>query len=105
MRRLLIAVGLMAVASAAQATSGPSCLIVANVVANDALNMRSGPGASYAIVDALPPGNHGIIHLDGPCVPESVNPRSRWCKVSHYNGDRVTKGWIKRRFTTDSDCP
>jgi uncharacterized protein YraI len=105
MRRILIVLGLMLWAGSVQATSGPGCLIVTNVAANDALNMRAGPGASYAVVDVLPPGNHGIIHLDGPCVPKSVSPRSRWCKVSHYNGDKVTKGWIKRRYTRDSDCP
>lgn len=106
MKRILIAVGVMLVAgAAAQATSGPGCLLVANVAGNDALNMRAGPATSHAVVDVLPPGNHGIIHLDGPCVPKSVSPLSRWCKVSHYNGDRVTKGWIKRRYTVDSDCP
>jgi uncharacterized protein YraI len=105
MRRPLIAFGLMLLAGAAHATSGPGCLIVAHVAANDALNMRSGPGTSYAVVNALPPGNHGIIHLDGPCVPKAASPRSRWCKVSHYAGDRVTKGWIKRRYSVDSDCP
>lgn len=105
MKRFLIAAGLMAIAGTAGATSGPGCLIVTGVAANDVLNMRSGPGTSYAVVDALPPGNHGIIHLDGPCVPKSVKPSSRWCKVSHYSGEKVTKGWIKRRFTVDSDCP
>ena len=102
MRRLLVVlILLLAGMGTGHATSGPGCLIVVN----DALNMRSGPGASYAVVDVLPPGHHGIIHLDGPCVPKSVTPLSRWCKVSHYNGDRVTKGWIKRRYTVDSDCP
>ncbi|WP_119269140.1 SH3 domain-containing protein [Taklimakanibacter deserti] len=105
MRIFLIAACLMLTAGAAHATSGPGCLIVTNVAANDVLNMRGGPGTSHPIVDVLPPGNHGIIHLDGPCVPKSAAPRSRWCKVSHYNGDKVTKGWIKRRFTVDSDCP
>lgn len=105
MNRFLIAMGLCLTAGAAQATSGTGCLIVSNVAGNDVLNMRGGPGTSYSIVDMLPPGRHGIIHLDGPCVPKSASPRSRWCKVSHYNGDKVTKGWIKRRFTVDSDCP
>ena len=107
MERLRIASSLMLLAGLGpgNATSGPGCLIVSNVAANDALNMRAGPGTSHAVVDVLPPGNHGIIHLDGPCVPKSVAPRSRWCKVSHYNGEQVTKGWIKRRYTMDSDCP
>ena len=106
MRGLFIVAGLMLVtAGVAQATSGPGCLIVTRVAANDVLNMRSGPGASYRVVDVLPPGNHVIIHLDGPCVPRTVKPSSRWCKVTHYNGDRTTKGWIKRLYTRDSDCP
>jgi uncharacterized protein YraI len=105
MKRLLMVLSLMLLGGGAHATSGPGCLIVTNVAANDALNMREGPGTSYPVVDVLQPGSHGIIHLDGPCVPKSVSPRSRWCKVSHYNGERVTKGWIKRRFTVDSDCP
>ena len=106
MRRLLfVLILLLAGMGTGHATSGPGCLIVAHVASNDALNMRSGPGANYAVVDVLPPGSHGIIHLDGPCVPKSVTPLSRWCKVSHYNGDRVTKGWVKRRYTVDSDCP
>ena len=105
MKRYLIAASSVLLAGAANATSGSGCLIVTGAAANDALNMRSGPGTSYAVVDMLPPGNHGIIHLDGPCVPKSVSPSSRWCKVSHYNGERVTKGWIKRRYTIDSDCP
>ena len=37
--------------------------------------------------------------------PRTVKPSSRWCKVTHYNGDRTTKGWIKRLYTRDSDCP
>ena len=105
MKKILIAAGFILLAGTAHATSGPGCLIVAKVAADDVLNMRSGPGQSYAVVDVLPPGRHGIIHLDGPCVPNSVKPSSRWCKVSHYNGDEVTKGWIKRRYTIDSDCP
>lgn len=105
MKRFLIAAGLMLIAGAAQATSGPGCLVVVRVAANDALNMRSGPGSSYRVVDVLPPGAHGIIHLDGPCVPRTVKPSSRWCKVTHYNGESVTKGWIKRLYTRDSDCP
>ncbi|MBD1545143.1 SH3 domain-containing protein [Roseibium aggregatum] len=89
----------------AAATSGPGCLVVVNVAANDALNMRSRPSASSSIVDTLVPGRHGIIHLDAPCEPPSRPWPSRWCPVSHYNGDFVSHGWVKARYVRDSDCP
>lgn len=91
--------------SPAYATSGPGCLIVANVAAHDALNMREKASAQSRIVDVLVPGHHGIIHLDASCVPLSIAWGSRWCPVTHYNGDKVTKGWVKARYVRDSDCP
>ena len=71
--RKLLAVLFIAVSltPAANATSGPGCLIVTNVADDDALNMRSRPSASSRIVDQLVPGQHGIIHLDAPCTPLS----------------------------------
>jgi hypothetical protein len=92
-------------APAAHATSGPGCLIVHNVASWDTLNMRSRASASARIVDRLKPGAHGIIHLDRPCGPTSRPWAERWCKVTHYNGDRVTRGFVKARFVRDSDCP
>jgi hypothetical protein len=89
----------------AQATSGPGCLIVTNVAEDDALNMRSRPSASSRIVDQLVPGQHGIIHLDAPCTPLSSPWPQRWCRVSHYNAEVVTHGWVKARYVRDSDCP
>ena len=108
MRRIATLATAFAIAMAATpafATSGPGCLVVVNVAYNDALNMRARPTASSRIVDVLLPKRHGIIHLDSRCVPLSVAWGSRWCPVSHYNGDRVTKGWVKARFVRDSDCP
>lgn len=92
-------------ASLAHATSGPGCLQVVNVGPGDALNMRKRPSASAAIVDRLVPGAHGIIHLDAACFPNTVAWASRWCPVTHYNGDRTTRGFVKARFVRDSDCP
>jgi hypothetical protein len=89
----------------AHATSGPGCLIVVNVESWDVLNMRARPSASSRIVDQLEPGNHGIIHLDRACTPLSLPWAQRWCKVSHYDGDDVTHGYVKARFVRDSDCP
>jgi hypothetical protein len=91
--------------SPASATSGPGCLVVVNVAANDALNLREKASAQSRIVDVLVPGHHGIIHLEAPCAPLSIAWGSRWCPVTHYNGDAVTKGWVKARYVRDSDCP
>lgn len=99
--------GLMALAGAgsAGATSGPGCLVVVNVAPGDVLNMRAAPSASARVVDVLVPGQHGIIHLDAPCVPGEIAWAKRWCPVTHYNGDRTTKGFLKARFVRDSECP
>jgi hypothetical protein len=106
MKKLVIAAAcLLGLAAPAHATSGPGCLYVVNVAKNDALNMRSRPSAESRIVDVLVPGRHGIIHLDAKCRPLNVSWGNRWCPVTHYNGDRVTKGWVKARFVRDSDCP
>ncbi|PWK75658.1 SH3 domain-containing protein [Aminobacter sp. AP02] len=104
-RALLAALLIFTIATPVMATSGPGCLVVVNVARNDALNMRSRPSANARIVDVLPPQTHGIIHLDAACRPSSAPWASRWCPVTHYNGDRTTKGWVKARFVRDSDCP
>ncbi|MBX3570125.1 MAG: SH3 domain-containing protein [Rhizobiaceae bacterium] len=92
-------------ASPASATSGPGCLVVVNVAYNDVLNVRARPTAQSRIVDVLKPRRHGIIHLDAPCQPKSVPWGSRWCRITHYDGDRTSSGWVKARFVRDSDCP
>ncbi len=99
------AVGIALPIPAAMATSGPGCLVVVNVAADDVLNVRSQASAASAIVDRLMPGRHGIVHLDGTCVPASAAWGSRWCPITHYSGDRTTHGWVKARFVRDSDCP
>lgn len=105
-RKLLCLLALLVAGSApALATSGPGCLVVVNVAADDALNLRASASASAQIVDRLVPGRHGIIHLDSACQPNWVAWGSRWCPVTHYNGDSVTKGWVKARYVRDSDCP
>lgn len=89
----------------ANATSGPGCLVVVNVAEGDALNVRARPSPSSPVVDRLIPARHGIVHLDGRCQPSSINWSSRWCPVTHYSGDRTTRGWVKARFVRDSECP
>ncbi|HEX2447709.1 MAG TPA: SH3 domain-containing protein [Methyloceanibacter sp.] len=102
---LIFGLLLLAGVKPASATSGPGCLVVVNVASGDALNLRASPSASSTIVDRLVPGEHGIIHLDGDCQPKSVAWGSRWCPVTHYFGDKTTKGYVKARFVRDSDCP
>lgn len=87
----------------AQATSGPGCYRVVNVAGWDVLNMRARPSAGAAVVDMLRPGSHGIIAAEGPC--RRIGTSSRWCPVTHYDGDRVVSGWANARFLRDSDCP
>ncbi|HEX5931733.1 MAG TPA: SH3 domain-containing protein [Methyloceanibacter sp.] len=98
---VLLAVGV----SPALATSGPGCLVVVNVAAADVLNLRASPSPSARIVDTLVPGQHGIIHLDAQCRPKALPWGSRWCPVTHYQGDKVAQGWVKARYVRDSDCP
>jgi len=104
-RSVLCSLLLLASVTSASATSGPGCLVVVNVAADDALNLRASASALAEIVDRLVPGQHGIIHLDGDCQPNSVAWGRRWCPVSHYFGDKTTKGWVKARYVRDSDCP
>ncbi len=87
------------------ATSGPGCFVVVNVPNWDVLNVRSGPSAGNPIVDYLPPGRHGIVSQSGPCIPYNIALPSRWCPVTHYNGDRTTSGWVKRRYVAPNQCP
>lgn len=89
----------------AHATSGPGCLVVVNVANWDALNLRARPSANARVVDRLKPQSHGIIHLDAQCTPTAVPWAQRWCPVTHYDGDRTSKGWVKARYVRDSDCP
>jgi len=105
LRTVIACLFVFGVVSPSLATTGPGCLVVVTVAANDVLNMRAGASASSMIVDKLAPDRHGVIHLDGKCLPESRPWASRWCPVTHYNGDRVTHGWVKARFVRDSECP
>lgn len=106
MKMFMLAIAiLIAQAISAEATSGPGCLVVVNVASDDALNMRAQPSAGSRVVGTLRPGRHGIIHLDSDCKPKSTSWSSRWCPITHYDGDDVTKGWVKARFVRDSECP
>ena len=104
-RSVVLVLLILAGVPSALATSGPGCLLVVNVAADDALNLRAAPSASARIVDALPPGQHGVLHLDGDCRPKNLPWGSRWCPVTHYYGNDVIRGWVKARFMRESECP
>ncbi|MEO1700465.1 MAG: SH3 domain-containing protein [Pseudomonadota bacterium] len=87
------------------ATSGPGCLRVVNVPAGDVLNVRAGASANSAIVDRIDPNAPGILALRSQCIPLSRPWGSRWCPVTHYNGNSVVDGYVKARFIRDQDCP
>ncbi len=89
----------------ASATSGPGCFRVVGVESWDVLNLRRLPSANSAIVARIPPANHGIIALEGRCLPLDRPPGSRWCQVAYYDGDFTAHGFLKRRYLAESDCP
>jgi uncharacterized protein YgiM (DUF1202 family) len=73
-----------ALAGATWATASLSAEATASV------NVRSGPGVGYAVVDTLSPGE--IVDIDR-CV------NSGWCYVVKSGPD----GWVSGRYLTDED--
>jgi hypothetical protein len=77
---------------AAAAAAGAALLLAAPAFAAQAtasVNVRSGPGTSYRVVDTLRPGEEVDI---GRCVD------SGWCEISHSGPD----GWVSRNYLSDS---
>jgi hypothetical protein len=76
----------------------PAYWRVTGLPSGDRLNMRSGPGTSYGIVDQLAQGevvrNRGCTTVAG----------TRWCQVSRENGARAT-GWVSARYLVASSAP
>lgn len=106
MRQGLIAlIVFIGISSTCGATNGPECLVIVNVAPNDVLNVRARPSSSSEIVERLVPDRHGILRLDDKCVPLERPWGSRWCPITHYDGGRVTRGWVKARFVRDRECP
>jgi hypothetical protein len=66
---------------------------VANVRADDVLNVRAGPSSDHDIVGALPPGSRGIA-ITSEC-------RSRWCPVQHDS----TTGWVNSAYLAPEIVP
>ncbi len=106
MRKFGFAIVLLAaMAAPALATSGPGCLRIVNVASWDTLNLRARPSASSRVVQAIDPQNYGVLRLNGTCRPRNVAWGSRWCPVTHFDGDGSRRGWVKARFVRDSECP
>lgn len=104
---LAVAFTLMSITPPALATTGPGCLRVVNIAANDVLNLRRRPIASSQILAKIPLPQQGIVHLDGKCVPSTSPWKSRWCPVSYFTGspNDPIKGWVKARYVRDQECP
>lgn len=104
-RTLVASFALLGVMSPSFATTGPGCLYIVNVAQDDVLNMRARASSKAPIVDKIPNKGQGILRLDGQCVPLSRPWGSRWCPITRYSGDAITKGWVKARFVRDTECP
>jgi len=63
--------------------------VVANIEADDVLNVRSGPSTDFDVVAELQPGSRGVS-ITGAC-------RSQWCPVQHA----LTRGWVNRTYLAD----
>lgn len=56
-------------------------------VVSDALNVRSGPGLGYAIIDVMVYGQNGLI-IDGPADADGYT----WYKLTYVGG--TSDGWV-----------
>lgn len=89
--RIAILAILVAGAMASATTPAFACACcgtwqVTDVAADDVLNMRAGPNASYAKVGEIPSGSACVIKTGG-CV---VN----WCRVSYAD----MSGWVNVKY-------
>lgn len=76
----------------ALATSGGGFAIGDNVsVTSDSLNVRSGPGTGYAVIDLLYAGDRGVV-LDGPVNADGYT----WYQVNYSYGGYV--GWLAGEY-------
>jgi hypothetical protein len=102
LRTVLACFVVFGLVSPSLATTGPGCLVVVNVASNDVLNMRARASASATIVDRLVPDRHGIIHLDGKCIPEN-SPWARSMVSGHAllrepDNARLGQGTVRARL-------
>ncbi|MCF7647204.1 SH3 domain-containing protein [Bacillus subtilis] len=104
-KTVIIALALAVFPVAAHATTGPGCLRIVNVAANDSLNVRAEPSAKSRIVISIPANNYGVLALKGECIPKSLSWGQRWCPISYSYEDGTLRGYVKARFVRDQECP
>jgi uncharacterized protein YraI len=87
LKKTVFAIGIAAVALAGSAASA----FAASAVATDNVNVRSGPGGSYAVVDNLRRGQR--VEID--------RCRGSWCLVFGRN----TEGWVAASYLGNDSRP
>lgn len=105
--RLISAVALTCLAGLAHADSWA----VTGVSSDDMLNVRTGPGTSFAVADQLAPGERGlrkevcVLLKPSPDAPAAVN-LPEWCSITR-GGQSL--GWVSARYlakeTWSEDLP
>ena len=85
---LILATLLIATLPASQAFACACCgtFKVANVANWDVLNVRSGPGVQFDIIDTLAP--------DEGCVVKTGERRGNWVRIKA----KGMTGWVNRRY-------
>lgn len=79
-------------------SGGPDWWQVSGVSANDALNVRSGPGTAHGVIGELANGDR--IRNRG-C---KMTGETRWCHVETA-GDQPFSGWVAGRFLKEAAAP
>lgn len=107
------AIWLASTGSGRAEADGPDYFRVVGVAPNDVLNIRSGPGAAYALVGTIAPNGNGIRNLGcegGLTFAEwqAATPAQRdaaqgqrWCRIA-YQG---IEGWAAGRFLGEGSAP
>ena len=90
---LSLTLGLAVAATAMPVGNAHACACcgtwrVANVAADDTLNVRSGPGTVYGVVTTLQP--------DDGCIVKTGQRYGNWVRIEAMD----TKGWVNRRYLT-----
>jgi uncharacterized protein YraI len=75
--------------AAAVAAAMPGAALAATAYSSTSLNVRSGPGTNYRVVDQLRDGER--VEID------QCNRGYTWCHVSHRGPD----GWVAARYLND----
>lgn len=70
------------------ATFLTTAAVAGSTYATNSLNIRTGPGTGYRVVDVLNRGEGVAVH----------HCRSGWCKISHRGPD----GWVSARYLSST---